>query len=357
MKINMNGLINSAIKRALQKRGEIMQHKMCRSETASLLKNIESENGALNPKFKKMALEYAQDVLGSKHYAPWLNVYAAMTGDFIEGWIPENYFSSVVIPNTQGLYGKVSFAKSLSRKFLNTDRLPDIAYYVNGLFFSLSWEILPPEEVENYIFSHNDKVVYKQDISLRGLGIRFFTKETFDMEEIRKIGNGVFQKYIRQHGFFEEILPNIVATLRLTSVINNKGEASCRSAFLRLGRQDSTHCKWATDTKIPVDLKTGKLYEKGYSLEMKSTNCHPDTKVFFKGKIIPKFEECLNYVEKTHKTVSYCRMVGWDLIVNENEEIQLMEWNGYFNDITFAEATQGPCFADMGWEKIWKEKK
>jgi hypothetical protein len=32
-----------------------------------------------------------------------------------------------------------------------------------------------------------------------------------------------------------------------------------------------------------------------------------------------------------------------------------MEWNGTYNDIKFSEATQGPCFADLGWERLWKE--
>jgi hypothetical protein len=34
-----------------------------------------------------------------------------------------------------------------------------------------------------------------------------------------------------------------------------------------------------------------------------------------------------------------------------NDNVQVMEWNGFHNDIKFSEATQGPCFADLGFQK------
>ena len=352
----MENILQTIFEKVLQKRREILQHRKCVLKTESLLKSIESENGKINPKFKKLSIEYAQDVFGNKYYAPWLNVYAAIAGQFKEGWIPENYFHAVIIPKTQGLYGKISFANSLSNRILNTTQLPETVFFVNGLYFSPEWEVLCPDDVKNYIFKNRHKVVYKQDNSNCGRGVYIFTKETFDTEKIYKLGNGVFQNYIKQHPVFEEIIPCNVATIRITSVIEQNGRASCRAVFVRFGRKDETHCNWATDIKVPADLKTGKLNGKGYeALNFKSTNCHPDSKVAFEGKIIPNFDECIKYVIKTHQSIPFCRVVGWDIAVNENDEIQLMEWNGYFNDIVFSEATQGPCFADMGWENLWKK--
>ena len=52
--------------------------------------------------------------------------------------------------------------------------------------------------------------------------------------------------------------------------------------------------------------------------------------------------------------VPFARSIGWDMIVDNNNEIQVMEWNGSHNDIKFSEATQGPCFSNLGWEKLWK---
>ncbi|MCL2040673.1 MAG: hypothetical protein FWG84_01365 [Bacteroidales bacterium] len=350
----MNNTPESVVKKVLQKVRWIRYHRLHKVEAEALLKSIESEKGKISQHLKKRAKEYAHDVLGWTGYAPWLNVYAAVAGEFKEGWMPDNYYGWVVVPKMKGLYGEIAKANSLSAKLLNTDRLPDIAYHVNGLFFSPAWEVLPPETVAKYIFKHDDNVVYKADNSLQGKGIHFLDKGTFDIEKIGKTGNGVFQKYIKQHDFFDELMPNSAVTLRLTSVVEDDGNVSCRAAYLRIGRNKDTHVKSATAIKVPVDLKSGKLYEKGYLTDWRSIERHPDTNTLFAGKEIPKFHECVAYVTKTHHSVPYCRSVGWDLVVDKNETIQLMEWNGTHNDIKFSEATHGPCFADLGWEKLWR---
>jgi hypothetical protein len=350
----MDDKFKSAIRAALQKSRGTMYHREHKLQAESILKSIASEKGRINPKFKKLSREYARDVLGWTGFAPWLVVYSAIAGEFKEGWIPDNYYGRIVVPKLKGLYGTISDANSLSSKLLNTNRLPDIAYYVNGLFFSPSWEVLMAESVEQYIFNRDiSRVVYKVDNSLQGKGIHILTKETFGTEKIYNMGNGVFQKYIEQHRFFEEIMPNSVATLRLTSVIENSGKASCRAAYLRIGRSKDTHVKSSSAIKVPVDLLSGRLQERGYLTNWRSVNCHPDTHVAFEGKVIPKFNECVEYILRKHQVIPYCRSVGWDITVDKDEEIQLMEWNGSHNDIKFSEATQGPCFADMGWEKFW----
>jgi len=149
-------------------------------------------------------------------------------------------------------------------------------------------------------------------------------------------------------------MPNPVSTLRITSVIENSGKVSCRAVYLRVGRTEDTHVKSSTAIKVPIDLITGRLCEKGYFPNWHSINYHPDTKVEFAGREIPEFNKCIEYIIKTPQSIPFCRSVGWDLIIDENEEIQFIEWNGDHNDIKFTEATQGPCFADMGWEKLWR---
>jgi hypothetical protein len=42
------------------------------------------------------AYQYAIDVLGARKFAPWLYVYTAISGAFRFGWIPANFYRSVV---------------------------------------------------------------------------------------------------------------------------------------------------------------------------------------------------------------------------------------------------------------------
>ena len=343
------------IKSTLQKIHRFNYHHQHKLKAEATLKSIESEKGKLSQIFKKMSQEYAHEVLGWTGFAPWLNVYAAIAGEFKEGWIPDNYYGVFLVPKLKGLYGRISGAKSLSSKLLNTDKLPDIVYYVNGLFFTSSMKMLPVESVGKYLFNNNDRIVYKVDNSLQGKGIHIFTKETFNTATIYSLGNGVFQKYIEQHVFFEEIMPKSVATLRLTSVIENDGSASCRAAYLRIGRSEDSYVKSSSAIKVSVDVISGRLHEQGYLPNFCSVKSHPDTHFTFEGKVLPKFSECVAYILKTHQEIPFCRSIGWDLIVDKDEQIQLIEWNGNHNGIKFSEATQGPCFADLGWEELWKE--
>lgn len=346
------GKLKSVLKNIISERQRNKYHQKHKLEAETLLKSIEHEKGKISKTIKKLTKEYASDVLGWSGFAPWLDVYSAIAGEFKEGWIPDNYYGMIVVPKLKGLYGMITEAKSLTSKILFTDSLPDIAYYVNGLFFSKLWEIIPKESVEEYLFINDSLIVYKVDKSKQGKGIYFFKRENYNNEKIYKMGNGVFQKYIEQHKFFEEIMPNSVATLRLTSIIDNNGKASCRAAYLRIGRSEDTHVKSSNAIKVPVELSSGKLYKKGYLSNFQSINYHPDTNFTFEGKIIPKYNDCVDFILKTHQKAPYCRSIGWDITVNKKENIQLMEWNGLHNDIKFSEATQGPCFADLGWEKL-----
>ena len=53
---------------------------------------------ALSPAQRKRIQEYSKDVFGSRRFAPWLELYSAYRGEFIEGWIPENYYMRVLLP-------------------------------------------------------------------------------------------------------------------------------------------------------------------------------------------------------------------------------------------------------------------
>lgn len=349
-------MFHSIAREAYQKFKHSNYHKAHQTNARSALSIIESEQGKLSPKLKNRAAEYANDVLGWRGYAPWLDVYSAIAGEFKEGWIPDNYYGHVVIPVIKGSYGTISNAKSLSARLLKTDRFPDAGYFVNGLFLSAAGAVIPPHKIKDYIFCNDDRIVFKSDHSVQGKNIYFYDKENFCLETINKLGNGVFQKYINQHPFFDEIMSGSVATLRVTSVALDNGEISCRAAFLRIGLTHDTHIKWASNVIIPVEMASGRLQKKAYLPDWRSVTRHPETGYQWEGKVIPRYDEVRKYVMETHKAFPFCRCIGWDLIVDKNDEIQVMEWNGEHNDIKFHEAISGPCFAEMGWENLWRHR-
>ena len=353
----MNRYVKHAAKSLIEKLYAYRCHQVHRQQARKTLNSLESAHGKTDPQLIKLSDEYASEVLGWRGYAPWLYVYSAVAGRFKEGWIPENYYGKVVLPAVKGDYGKVSDLKPLTKKLFNSSVFPDSAYYVNGLFFSDKYEVLRDDEVPAVLFKSSPVIVFKVDNSLQGKGVSVFKKDSFDPQQVRLLGNGVFQHYIEQHEFFDGLMPTSVATLRVTTVLDDKGVYTVRACYLRIGRSADAHVKSASHVRVPVDLQSGALDAQGYLPTWLTIDRHPDTHVAFAKKIIPCFGSCLSTVLELHKLMPYARCIGWDLIVDKQQSIKVMEWNGNHNDIKFSEATQGPCFSDLGWEKIWRKPK
>jgi len=321
-------------------------------EARKIFRNIEDKQGKADPAQLRLADAYARDALGDPCYAPWLHVYTALNRTFKEGWIPDNYYGWVVVPKMKGLYGQMSHLKPMSRLLFRDDAFPDLAYYVNGIFYSADHIAIPKSEVANMVFRDTERVAFKLDQSFQSNGVFLMDRKTFDVDRIRMLGNGVLQRFIVQHKLFDQFASKAVATVRFTTVVDDAGDISLRACFLRLGRSADSYIRPDSEICVPVNLKNGRLFSKGYLSDWTPVDAHPDSKVIFEGVTLPAFSKCVSKVLELHAKAPFARCVGWDVTVDINEKVMVMEWNAEHNDVKFSEATQGPCFSDLNWEKL-----
>jgi|AntRauMFilla1563_2_1112583.scaffolds.fasta_scaffold00045_31 hypothetical protein len=345
--------MKQTIKKNIRRINDFNYHKMHKRTALSDLKNIEVYKGKLPNHLSKKCIEYAKNIFGSKKYAPWLKVYSAMAGEFKEGWIPDNYYGRIVIPKTKGLHGELSEMKTINSIIFRGEDLLDIVYYINGILFNADYKPINESNLVEYLFNKFDKIVYKLDNSYRGRGVFVIKKEEFNWSQLKNLGNGTFQKFIVQNPFFSHFMPNSVATLRITTT-SSSSKITTRSAILKFGRSSDRHVNATSLMQISTDLISGELDEYGYYLNWKRVKKHPDTKVIFKNSKIPEFNRIIKYCEDLHTKVPFISCIGWDVILDNNNKIQLIEWNSGHNGVKFAEAMIGPCFKDMGWEKLPK---
>lgn len=341
-----------ALIKAKIRQGRILHRRWTSHKQAkAALQQIEQNVGKTDPALVKQSVTYASDVFGNSHYAPWLIVYSAFNSEFKEGWIPDDFYGEVVVPKLKGDYGEVSMLKPISNRLLKTDLFPDIAYYVNGLFISLDGSVIPKQEITEILFNNTDRIIFKLDKSYQGKGIYVIDKKVLNIDKILQLGNGVFQTYIQQHSFFSEFTPNAVATLRVTTIIDDLGLCRPRASYLRIANAKETHVQSATSINVPVSIENGVMHHSGYQ-NWKPLTTHPDSRQTFKDKQIPRFDKCLSTVVNIHQQFPFARSIGWDLTVDKESQVKVMEWNGPHNDIKFSEATTGPCFSDLQWEKL-----
>ncbi len=315
----------------------------------SILNGIQAN---LSKQDRALCDAYAIDVLGSRAYAPWLYIYSVTAGGFREGWIPDNYYGQYVVRRTS--YKGLASKRALGARFFGNDHFPDLAYCVDGTFVAASGEVLHADALMKLLFDRSDKVIFKSDNSLQGLGIRFFTKAKFDVDTLKIIGNGVFQHVIRQHDIFDPLSSNSLTTLRFTTAINDQGVASVRGSFLRFGRAEDTHIKSATMIKVPFDRETGCASDLGFLPDWNPITRHPDTGGLFAGIQIPNFDACVALVTQLHRRFPFIQCLGWDVAIDQDGHPHVLEWNNGHNEIKFGEATQGPCFRDLDWADRWR---
>ncbi|WP_405380805.1 sugar-transfer associated ATP-grasp domain-containing protein [Maribacter sp. LLG6340-A2] len=343
-------LLKDSLNYVMQKRYHLIQSSLAKKA----LLCIEEKKGPTNAELLTRCEEYAKDVLGWGGYAPWLKVYTAFNTEFKEGWIPDNYYGAVVVPKIQGGYGKLSNLKFFTNGLFKTDCFPDLLYHINGRWLMPNGELIALRQVLKYLFKDHEKVVFKKDHSLQGLGIKIFNTSALNEDMLSSFENGVFQSYMHQHNFFDQFNSKAVATLRITTAINKLGISSLKDTYLRLGNPKDAYVIADSQIKIPINKKTGQLSELGYVHGWQPISKIESNAMLFKGLIVPHYQEAVEVCLQLHERCKYLECIGWDVTIDFEGSVKILEWNGYHNDIKFSEAVNGPCFTDLGWENLWK---
>ena len=320
----------------------------------AVLRSIEGQQGPTDKRLVKLANDYSRDVFGSIKYAPWLRVYAAISGGFKEGWIPDNYYGIVVDPLKAGGAAKVVAMKTFTNRILNTEALPDLAYVIDGLYYSRDFKPVQEAELIKLLFDQDERVFFKGDNSGQGRSVVIMTREDFPRAGNGRLPDGVFQAPIKQHEFFARMSSRSTATVRITTARNPDGNMAVKAAYLRVGRAVDEIVRCRSHVRVAVDIRTGALNDVAYLHDWRKVSEHPDTQFSFAGHTIPNFLDAAELCRSLQASCPHMLCIGWDVCIDRDNQVKIMEWNARYNDIKFSEATVGPCFRGLGWESLWK---
>lgn len=262
-----------------------------------------------------------------------------------------------MVPKLQGRYGKVSDLRGLNAVILQSVAFPDLLAYVNGIFFDTAYRYVSPAAVKNQLFRGRSESYSSLIIRSRAEAYIFSLASPLvlnSIEHIHRLGNGLFQSVVQPHKLFTEFVEHGNRTNPI--VHEDSGEVSVRACYLRLGSGDETHVQSRSQIRVPINIKSGRFHDVGYTPEWLETRLHPTSHMTFAGNVIPAFQACVRTVTELHKKVPYVRCIGWDVTVDREENVRLLEWKAGHNGHSFPEATQGPCFTDLGWERLRNER-
>ncbi len=320
----------------------VIMHRDAVSRYAKLVTN--PDVAPLTKRVEKQIAEYAMDHFGSRWSASWLRFYAAFRGEFVEGWLPEDHYVRVVLPQVNGPYREVGMAKTLTRRMLSSDALPDLAYCVHGQWYDTEMEMLSAGAVKDLVFRDSATVIMKVDNAMQGYGVKVFDRADFKPDFFT--GHSVVQRFIPQARWFDQIVSGSTCTLRVLSALVD-GKPRFVASHLRAGRQRERAIIGTTKLTLAVS-EQGKLGPFASDIRWKRYRSHPDSGFVFADQQVPRFAEAVELALSLHRKVPHFRLIGWDIAIPDSGPLQLLEWNMNHPGITFHEAASGPCF---GWLK------
>jgi len=344
--------VPSALGRIVRARRVSRYDENHRKQALKTVDAIERFNATkLTPQLRKRADDYAVEVLGKIEYAPWLYVYTLIRGSFKEGWIPDNFFGRLVAPTVNNKLGSLTDCKTFTNVVFRSDALPDIAYFLNGTLYGRDYRPIGLDDLRG-LMGGVTHVFCKQDGSSRGKGVAKLAVASLDAGALARLGNCVIQLPIEQNAWFDGIVTGSVATIRMTTVKDAAGRIDLRAAYLRMGRKNTEWVQSDNSVRSAIVGPDGELDDVGYTEDWRRWTAHPDTGFAFAGQRVPNFDALMRACLAWHAGVPHFTIVGWDVTLDRQGSVKLIEWNGAHCDIKFSEATAGPCFKGLDWERL-----
>jgi hypothetical protein len=298
---------------------------------------------------------YARRVFGSEGYAPWLVFYTLYRGEFVEGWVPGNFFQTVAVQQINGVHHRLDAARTLLARLLGSPSLPDIAHFVSGEWRDVDGNLLDRQEVPAVLFGAADEVCVKAERSFRGRGVSFVARDGFDIAAVEALGSFVVQKVIRQNPAFDAISPDAVATLRVSTGKLPGARPFLIGAYLRAGRRGARFVGLGS-LRIPVLDGAGSYGSFASDSAWTRFETHPDTGFRFAGARLPEFERTVAHCLALHDRLPQLGLIGWDVVLDDAGAVQVMEFNAGHPDVKFIEMSVGPSLAAFAMEQYARRR-
>lgn len=311
---------------------------------------------------------YFMKYYGHKIPYDWHRLYQSYTGVFCENYFPEILFSTLLEPYTNPYH----IAEFLDDKNL----LPVLFRGIDGLHIPTTYVSSVKGRLqdgqggmlsENQAFSLLSNIglcVIKKtietssgrDVQLCNLknGIDLKTGKALS-EVLRCFGKDyVVQEMIHQNPSLAALCGSSVNTFRVMTYICNEQINVCPIA-LRLGRagaeKDNIHYGGIT---VGVNTKNMTLKPVAFSEYGEKYYTHPDSHVKFDGYKLGGVKNIMSIAIKLHERIPYMGILSWDLTIDEEGQVVIIEMNSTGQSAWFPQFVNGESLFGENTPQILK---
>lgn len=203
---------------------------------------------------------------------------------------------------------------------------------IAGVYFDLNMNPISSKEAVELIKSKNEYIIKPALDTMQGKGVAKIVLFGSDQDREKQILQSfseqrkdfIVQEVLKQHPDVERLNPTSINCCRVTTIfINGKFDYS---TILKIGKKGAFRDNWNSSYLVGVS-KDGVLNDVGYDDSLNKVY-NTDNGIKIGGIKLPKFDEMIATVEHLHKKYfPNCGMIGWDVIVDNLNEIRFIEMN------------------------------
>ncbi len=315
-----------------------------------------------NDKSKSLSKKQIEEIsryyksLGVKKMKPyWHQYFSDINGYFSTKYIPQDYFySTISFALNQKAYRCLMDKNLLDKLFIGIKHPNAAIKKINGFYFHKDKVVNKAEAIK--VCNRYNKLLIKPTIySGGGDSISIFSLKNGDTDFQNLTLNELFAKYgqnfivqevVVQHERLKLLNESSLNTLRIISYMPNEN-VHILSTYIRIGNKGSivdNISSGGIGCRVNPD---GVLSKIGYYYDFKNQTLKTENGTLLEGFTIPCYKEILEKIEILHKQVPYFKIVAWDISVDENENIVLIEYNLWEQGIDFTQVVNGPLFGEF----------
>jgi hypothetical protein len=151
----------------------------------------------------------------------------------------------------------------------------------------------------------------------------------------------IIQKAVQQHPTMALLNNSSLNTFRVMSYLK-AGTVVILSMVVRMGREGAITDNSTTGGLSCGVNNDGTLNHTGYKNKTGKRFTTTDGGVPFRDIRFPFISKVYDVVQKAHKKLPYFKLISWDLAIDKNAEVVLIEYNVGGQDINIHQLNNGP---------------
>lgn len=284
--------------------------------------------------------------------------YKAFTGRFDSRFIPNDVYASIEGAMNELRYSPFVQHKCNLRYFVDPEhRPPTLLYRQGGEWYDAADREIDSVRAVETLAEQTEFVVKIACGSGGGKGVAKVTltdvpdRRAYLTELLAGYGSDlIVQQVVRQHPSLARFSEGSVNTIRLLSLRLN-GKCTVLSSFLRMGASGSFVDNLANGGVLVGIRDDGTLREWGITKAYRKVDRSPSG-VLFRGEAIEEFARIRSFAEEGHGAFPHCRLIGWDITLDERRRPVVIEINLDSAEIEAHQIFNGPVFGERTGEVI-----